>query len=174
MKYNGNIHGLGNNGGWVEPMDNLGISPALIAAGTSFASSMMNDKPGGQPMMPQSPSPTTISPAFQQSFTPQFSPTMQQQQDSPGATQTAIPTQQASTPQIATPTSGEGAMGPILPEQPSPFSRDYERGSFTPTFQDKNNYNDLIKVGILAATALAVAAMFKPKGGLKAIGKGLR
>lgn len=44
----------------------------------------------------------TVAPTFQQAFTPQFSPTMQQQQDSPGAQQAAEPSQKVSTPQAAT------------------------------------------------------------------------
>lgn len=41
----------------------------------------------------------TVSPVLQQQFTPQFSPTIQQQQDSPDAVQSSVPTQTAMTPQ---------------------------------------------------------------------------
>lgn len=41
----------------------------------------------------------TVSPVLQQQFTPQFSPTIQQQQDSPDAAQSSVPTQTAMTPQ---------------------------------------------------------------------------
>lgn len=51
----------------------------------------------------RSPEPTapeiTVSPVLQQQFTPQFSPTIQQQQDSPDAVQASTPTQTAMTPQ---------------------------------------------------------------------------
>lgn len=43
----------------------------------------------------------TVSPSMQQQFTPQFAPTMQQQQDSPGAAQATTPTQVASPAQRA-------------------------------------------------------------------------
>jgi len=53
---------------------------------------------------PPPPAPViTVSPVMQQQFTPQFSPTMQQQQDSPGAAQSAAPVQVAETAQVARP-----------------------------------------------------------------------
>lgn len=159
MQMRGNIH-------------QLGIAPALIGAGVSLATAAMskNGGGGGQPGMPLPPTDTatTISPAFQQSFTPQFAPTMQQQQDSPGATQTAIPTQRASTPQTTAITTGEGAMAPLAPPTLAPgFWND---DKFAPVFQDKDkdNYQKLIMTGILAATAIGIATMFKPKRSNKA------
>lgn len=54
------------------------------------------------PPPPPRPAPViTVSPVMQQTFTPQFSPTMQQQQDSPGAAQAATPVQVAEPKQKA-------------------------------------------------------------------------
>ena len=59
--------------------------------------------PAPRPVISQPPvqAPVTISPTFKQEFTPQFSPVVQQQQDSPGADQTASPTQ-AVVPKVLT------------------------------------------------------------------------
>lgn len=54
-------------------------------------------------------SPTTqITPTFQQSFTPQFAPVLQQMQDSPGAAQAGAPQMTAPSPQTAAPTATTG------------------------------------------------------------------
>lgn len=154
MKMSGDIHGLG-------------IAPALIGAGVSLATAAMNKKGGGggQPGMPLPPqdTTTTITPAFQQAFTPQFAPTMQQQQDSPGATQTAKPVQRASTPQTTATATGEGAMAPLATPALAPGFWDEDR--FAPVIQDKDNYQQLIMTGILAATAIGIATMFTKKKG---------
>ncbi len=47
----------------------------------------------------------TVAPVLQQEFTPQFSPVLQQQQDSPGAAQSAAPRQEVVTSQMTTPVS---------------------------------------------------------------------
>lgn len=60
----------------------------------------------------------TVTPTFQQQFTPQFAPTLQQQQDSPGATQAAEPGQKVSTPQtVIPPPSGENEATKALKEE---------------------------------------------------------
>lgn len=68
----------------------------------------------------------TVSPAMQQAFTPQFAPTMQQQQDSPGAAQATTPTQ------VTTPTQRAVSKSPtgIIPSSTAPS--DFTRAS-TPT-----------------------------------------
>ncbi|MES9855939.1 MAG: hypothetical protein ABW166_04955 [Sedimenticola sp.] len=58
----------------------------------------------------------TIAPVFQQEFTPQFSPVLQQQQDSPGAAQSATPRQEVVTSQVATPTISSEITPAIIPE----------------------------------------------------------
>jgi len=55
------------------------------------------------PPAPTPPPVITVAPVMQQAFTPQFSPTMQQQQDSPGASQAASPEQRVFAPQVAEP-----------------------------------------------------------------------
>lgn len=156
MKMSGDIH-------------QLGIAPALIGAGVSLATAAMSKKGGapGQPGMPLPPTETTttVSPAFQQAFTPQFAPTMQQQQDSPGARQTAIPTQRAATPQTTAIATGEGAMAPLAPPALAPGFWDDDK--FAPVIQDKDNYQQLIMTGILAATAIGIATMFTRKKGAR-------
>lgn len=64
----------------------------------------------------------TVKPSFQQAFTPQFSPVMQQQQDSPGATQAAEPVQVVEAPQTITAPSPVPAPIPVaipVPTAPS-------------------------------------------------------
>lgn len=143
------------------------ISPDTIAAAGSVAGSLFGggggasgrgaSGAGGASTMP----PVTISPAFQQSFTPQFSPAMQQQQDSPGATQTANPTQRV--------TGGQSAGGPTpgggsIPGFPQPSFRDFSAPVSTPTFQNKSNYQSLITTGIIAITVILLAKMYKTSG----------
>jgi len=60
---------------------------------------------------PPPPPVITVSPTFQQSFTPQVSPVINAQIQSPGARATGAPTQQASTPQRG---SG-GSNAPVAP-----------------------------------------------------------
>ncbi len=97
----------------------LGVSPAVIAAGVSLATTYMNkDKGtgagggGGGGVSPGGGTP------MQQQFTPQFSPVMQQQQESPGGTQSANPVQYATGSQTASP----GIPGqPSITPRPSPL-----------------------------------------------------
>lgn len=106
-----------NGNGQLKFSNRLGVSPAVIAAGVSLATTYMNkDKPtgggGGGGVSPGGGTP------MQQQFTPQFSPTMQQQQDSPGATQSANPVQYATGSQTALP----GIPGqPSITPRPSPL-----------------------------------------------------
>ena len=65
----------------------------------------------------------TVSPAMQQAFTPQFSPVLQQMQDSPYAGQAAQPTQTAAPAQTA-----ETAPPPVTPSPPPTPTRTYEEG----------------------------------------------
>lgn len=66
----------------------------------------------------------TVSPTFQQQFTPQFSPTLQQQQDSPGAVQTSVPVQTTTAPQTASTESREETPPPVI----APISEPTPRG----------------------------------------------
>ncbi len=75
--------------------------------------------------MPAAPAPIipniTVSPNFQQSFTPQFSPTLQQQQDSPGASQAASPVQAAAPTQSAPTPAATPAPAPAPAPVASPI-----------------------------------------------------
>jgi len=126
------------------------VAAKVIGAGRGGASI-----PGGSPgAMPG----VTVNPSFQQAFTPQFSPTMQQQQDSPGATQAASPVQYATGGQTA---AGEGATIPapgMAPIQPPIRPVDY-----IPSIQQSDQYSNLIMWGIIAATVLGVASMYRKK-----------
>ncbi len=95
--------------------------------------------------------PMNINPTFQQQFTPQFSPTLQQQQDSPGATQGASPVQYATGGQTATP----GA--PSVPGAPSIGIPAYVPPSAQrPVIQSSDNMGTLIKWGVLGIGAIAL------------------
>lgn len=112
--------------GIVEDVIRYGASaytgvPLTGGGGGSGAAPPSPSSPGGAP----SYSGTTVSPAFQQSFTPQISPVFQQTQDSPGATQAATATQYAPGGQAArggstAPPSAAGAPGeadfPAVPQ----------------------------------------------------------
>ena len=89
----------------------LGLDPGTIAAGASVLKTVFGPGGGGGRM-------PAGGPTFQQQFTPQFSPVMQQQQESPGGTQAASPTQYAT----GGPTAGPGIPGqPSITPYPSPL-----------------------------------------------------
>ena len=89
----------------------LGLDPGTIAAGASVLKTILGPGGGGGQM-------PSGGPTFQQQFTPQFSPVMQQQQDSPGGTQAATPTQYAT----GGPSAGAGIPGqPSITPFPSPL-----------------------------------------------------
>lgn len=79
-----------------------------------------------QPVSAPVVSPTiTVSPVMQQAFTPQFSPTLTMQQDSPGAAVTAAPIQAAAPEQAAmtpAPVAVPPPTAPSVPEEPSPVT----------------------------------------------------
>ncbi|MES9901020.1 MAG: hypothetical protein ABW148_18640 [Sedimenticola sp.] len=79
---------------------------------------------------PQPAANITVSPTFQQDFTPQFSPVIQQQQDSPGAAQSASPEQIATTSQTAIPESTPSIIAAPIP---APISDVYSLPSTLPT-----------------------------------------
>jgi hypothetical protein len=121
--------------------------------------------PGGAVPASSASGPVTVSPAFQQSFTPQFSPVMQMAQDSPGLTQSAAPTQYASPSMTARTSAGvpggaatPGAPGLPLydaprraPSFPEAFPDPYAR----PVIQQKDGgMTDLMKTGLLAVAAI--------------------
>lgn len=79
------------------------------------------------PAAPSMPMPDiTVSPTFQQQFTPQFSPVLQQQQDSPGGAQAAQPSQTSTAPQSTVPAATVPTAIPLpitAPvTSPAPFS----------------------------------------------------
>lgn len=154
-------------------LSTLGISPALIAAGASLASQYGNksgsrntaggdtsapgiDPATGQPFSPEGP---VISPAFQQSFRAQVSPTIIAQIGSEGATATGAPSMQTSGGQNA---RGGGRSAPGLPGlpgvpdlppdagYPSPFADPFA----SPILQSQQNYTPIITTGIIAAAAI--------------------
>lgn len=90
----------------------LGLDPGTIAAGASVLKTILGPGGGGGQM-------PSGGPTFQQQFTPQFSPVMQQQQESPGGTQAASPTQYATGSQTATPGGVPGQ--PSITPYPSPL-----------------------------------------------------
>lgn len=133
---------------------------AVSAASAYFG----GKKTGGSPSSGSSLPGITVSPAFQQAFTPQFSPVMQQQQDSPGGTQAATPIQYATAGQTAR--TGEGMPGagpapsmPYIP-QSGPISIPE-----IPTVQQTDKYTGLIQTGILVAGLLAGISMWQGKRG---------
>lgn len=147
---------------------NLG-NPLLTAAATGIARGMTSGgsrsaPPPGTPGV-TGQSPTTINPAFQQSFTPQFSPAMQQQQDSPGASQSANPTQRANVGQRAAPFTGEGVVSPsrepLIPRGIMPVG--YDTPAYSPTVQSGGNYNNLIMLGVGGAIAIIITKMLVGK-----------
>lgn len=144
MKLNGNLNSL-----------------APVVA--SVAASLLKPSSGKGPVPVPGGGDITVSPSFQQAFTPQFSPVMQQQQDAPGATQTAAPTQYATGGQTAV--TGEG-MPPI--PMPSPGLPSYlptGEPEYQPTFQSQTpgQYQQLLTIGIIAAAAIMIANMYKGK-----------
>lgn len=134
---------------------------------------------GAQPGQPGAGGPVTVSPAMQQAFTPQFSPTMTMQQDSPGASVTAAPTQTASPTQAARtgmPMPG-GSRTPFAPGQPDYYPRE-RSPAFPEAFPDPfsrpailqtgNGMSDLMKTGLLAVAAIGgIMLLNKPKKGAK-------
>jgi len=125
-------------------LGDLGILPALMAAGSAYSALQSKGggggtdpgglPPGGSPYGPPGAT-TAISPTFQQSFTPQISPVFTQISDSDGATVAATPVQDAGGGQSARggnaqPVPTVDNMLPIgsggLPVQPmtSPVFRD--------------------------------------------------
>ncbi len=132
------------------PSSSLGIAPELVAAGVKLATTFMNkDKPGGS----GSSSPSGGSP-MQQQFTPQFSPTMQQQQDSAGGTQSANPVQYASGSQSAIPgVPGQPSITPI----PSPLPL-VERG-----IVQSNQAQDYLKWGVIGLIGVVGIKAYQDK-----------
>lgn len=106
--------------------NNMGfVKTAGMLAGALKSSDIASGAGGNLPLMPGGTSgPTTISPTFQQSFTPQVSPVFQQLQESPGATLSAQPIQQATGGQYAeggssrSPTSPPGLPSTNYPSLP--------------------------------------------------------
>ena len=73
----------------------------------------------------------TVSPTFQQQFTPQFSPVLQQQQDSPGGAQAAQPDQVSTAPQSTVPATS------IPPQIPTPITAPFSAPPLPFTFPDR-------------------------------------
>ncbi len=136
--------------------------------------------PGMPGAVPGPGGPVTVSPVMQQAFTPQFSPTMTMQQDSPGATVTAAPTQTASPGQVARPLN-RPAFPPIPGTYPGPDYGDWPLpvGSRTPGFPEafpsamptvyraggQTETGKLLTAGLLAVGAIgAITVMNRRKG----------
>lgn len=118
---------------------------------------------GATPAMPGAPAtgPTTVSPTFQQAFTPQFAPVMSQMQESPGARQIGAPTMYAPggqaaatgvppTPDMGMPPGGLSPYGlpATYPSGVTPFTGPVigeDKGRGIP---------DVVIAGIIAATVL--------------------
>lgn len=84
------------------------------------------------PAAPSMPMPDiTVSPSFQQQFTPQFSPVLQQQQDSPGGAQTAQPDQVSTAPQSTVPATS------VPPQIPTPITAPFSTPPLPFTFADR-------------------------------------
>lgn len=116
-----------------QPMT-LGIWPALIAAGTTLATTYMNKDKGTGAAPGASGSGGT--PGGTQ-FNPQFSPVMQQQQDSPGGTQSASPIQYT--------TSNREVPGqPSITPYPSPLPL-----TSKPTVQTSDQTQEYLKWGVI-------------------------
>lgn len=128
----------------------------------SAAASVFGGRGGSSPTGGSSMPGVTVSPAFQQAFTPQFAPTMQQQQDSPGGVQTAVPYQLATGGQTAR--TGDPSM-PGMPSMPyippaAPALPSLRPGDI-PSFQQSDKYTGLIQTGIWAAAILAGISMWQ-------------
>lgn len=129
--------------------------------GTSQPIARTAAQPGALPTS----QPITVSPAMQQAFTPQFSPVLQQTQDSPGAVQSAAPQQYASPGQTARSgaTVPGGAVTPGVPGVPRfetpdrgpAFPEAFPDPYAQPVIQDSGGMPDLLKTGILAVAAVA-------------------
>ena len=136
-----------------KPMP-LGIDPVTIAQGVMAAKSMYDasqrEGGGGGMMQPG------MGPSFQQQFTPQFSPTMQQQQDSPGGRQTATPTQYATGGQTAAP-GFPGIPGPpsLMPSYPV---------SPQPVIQTSDEMQQYLKWGVIGLIGIMSIKAYKNKG----------
>lgn len=117
----------------------MGISPALIAAGAGAAQSLFGGKkqPGGTAPGVGMPT-TTISPAFQQSFSAQVSPVISPIIGSTGATTTGAPAMIAPGGQTA---AGGGTGLPGMAPSPgiSPYAPTY-RDSFSNLWRDAQRY----------------------------------
>jgi len=130
------------------------------------------DRTGVLPDSAYSPAPplTTVSPAFQQAFTPQVSPVINAQIQSAGATATGAPVQQASGGQTArgggsraTPGGAPPTANPAPPVDgnfPSPFANPFN----SPVVTRQTNYVPLMTTAIIAAALLGGVFLFTNKG----------
>ena len=124
-----------------------GAMPLGVAWGPliATAAAALMKKPGGAS--------GAQGPVFQQQFTPQFSPVMQQQQESPGGTQAASPIQYAAGSQTATP----GIPGqPSITPYPSPLPL-IER----PVIQSSNMNQQYLKWGIIGLIGIMGVKAYK-------------
>lgn len=124
----------------------MGISPGSLVRAVGSAMAPTGSTGGGPvPGVPGARPPsagraTSVSPSFQQQFTPQISPTFQQTQDSPGATSAATATQYApggqrartggarTAPDLSPGAPGVGANSgglPLTPMTPPTFTDEF-------------------------------------------------
>lgn len=131
-----------------KPMP-LGIDPGTVVKGALALKTLFNGPTEGRTGVESGP-------VFQQQFTPQFSPTMQQQQDSPGGTQTATPTQYATGGQTVAP-SIPGIPGPpsLMPSYPV---------SPQPVIQTTDEMQQYLKWGIIGLIGIMGIKAYKNKG----------
>jgi len=150
------------------------VLPLVKGALDKATGSSPGGAPGAAPIDPTTglpaaqPSPTTISPAFQQGFNAQVSPVIIGQIGSEGASATGAPTQQKSGGQYA---RGGGVPGdenaPAFPGAPpgtgfpSPFPDPFE----SPVIQTPQNYTPIITTGIIAAAAIAGLIIYNRRKG---------
>lgn len=135
-------HQTENLGQWGE------IAAAVIGSQAGGGGGAGGGAGGPSPAAAPRPDATTISPAFQQSFTPQISPVFQQTQDSPGATQAATTVQRASGGQSAK----GGGTSTGIPGLDAPGASDFPNPPQLSTFERDFQYPD------------AVREVFSPKG----------
>ena len=98
-----------------------------------------------------------VSPTFQQAFTPQFSPVMQQSQG--GGDQTASTIQEAGGGQ----TAGGGGPGLSLPGFDAPTFADSSSPDFSPVSASVVPNNKMLIMGLLVAAGFAAFVIMQPK-----------
>jgi len=138
----------------------LGLDPATIALAAGAVDAFTGGGGGGGGAAPMPPMSQDAKTVFQQQFTPQFSPTMQMQQDSAGATQAATPTQIATGGQTAVPSDVAPATMPTSPRAMPSFPSPWE----TPVLQTSDNMGNLIKWGVIGLVGILVVTQFAGNG----------